>query len=64
MIESSSDIVKIIYVDRLDDGNTIFGKAFEFSNRTVNQLQESGYNDAQIALEIESQKYSVRFDKQ
>jgi uncharacterized protein Smg (DUF494 family) len=59
MIESSSDIVKIIYVDRLDDGNTIFGKAFEFSNRTVNQLQESGYNDAQIALEIESLRNTV-----
>ena len=39
-------IIKVGYIERIDDGNTIFGKAFEFSYRTVNDLRDSGYRDA------------------
>ena len=54
LLEGRADITRVIYVDRQDDNSTIFGKAFEFSPKTVNQLQKAGYEDAQIALDIES----------
>jgi hypothetical protein len=31
MIEGRFDLTNVIYVNRLDDGQTIFGKAAEFS---------------------------------
>jgi hypothetical protein len=36
----------VIYIDIKDDGNTIFGKTAEFSNKTINQLREDGYKEA------------------
>jgi NTE family protein len=54
LLEGRYDITRVIYVDRQDDNSTIFGKAFEFSPKTVSQLQKAGYEDAQIALDIES----------
>ena len=37
LIEGRFDVASVIYIDRKDDGNTIFGKAAEFSTRTINQ---------------------------
>ncbi|MDQ3867927.1 MAG: patatin-like phospholipase family protein [Thermoproteota archaeon] len=59
LIEGRFDVHKVIYVERLDDGNTIFGKASEFTSITINQLKEAGYQDAQIALEIENLRDSM-----
>ncbi|MBD0360158.1 MAG: hypothetical protein ICV56_05540, partial [Nitrososphaeraceae archaeon] len=59
LLEGRSDITKVVYVDRSDDGNTVFGKAFEFSSNTVNQLERAGYEDAEIAIEIESVRDAV-----
>ena len=39
-------ITKIGYIERTDDENTIFGKAFEFSRKTINDLRDRGYEDA------------------
>jgi len=44
------DIAKVVYVDRKDDGNTIFGKAAEFSVKTINNLKEDGYMEANSLL--------------
>jgi hypothetical protein len=38
-----------VYIDRRDDGNTIFGKAFEFSSKTIKELETAGYHDAKLA---------------
>jgi hypothetical protein len=46
-------IIKVGYIERVDDGNTIFGKAFEFSFRTVNDLKDSGYRDASERMRYE-----------
>lgn len=46
-------IIKVGYIERVDDGNTIFGKAFEFSYRTVNDLRASGYRDASERIRYE-----------
>jgi NTE family protein len=50
IIEGRFDIAKVIYIDRKDDGNTIFGKAAEFSASTINKLKEDGYNEANKIL--------------
>ena len=46
IIEGRFDIAKVVYIDRKDDGNTIFGKAAEFSTKTITQLKEDGYQEA------------------
>ena len=33
-------IIKVGYIERADDGNTIFGKAFEFTYCTANDLRQ------------------------
>jgi hypothetical protein len=56
LIQGRFDIHKVTYIERVDDGNTIFGKASEFSSKTVNQLKEAGYQDAQDTIEFETLK--------
>jgi NTE family protein len=46
IIEGRFDIANVIYIDRKDDGNTIFGKAAEFSTKTINKLREDGRLEA------------------
>ena len=46
-------IIEVGYIERADDGNTIFGKAFEFSYRTANDLRDSGYRDASEKIRYE-----------
>ena len=59
LLQGKSDLTKVVYVDRSDDGNTILGKAFEFSSKTVNQLQKAGYEDAELAMDIEAFRSTV-----
>ena len=42
IIEGRFDIAKVVYIDRKDNGNTIFGKAAEFSTKTITKLKEGG----------------------
>jgi NTE family protein len=56
LIQGRFDIHKVTYIERVDDGNTIFGKASEFSSKTANQLKEAGYQDAQDTIEFETLK--------
>jgi len=51
ILDGRADITKVVYIDRRDDGNTIFGKAFEFSSKTIKELEAAGYNDAKIAIQ-------------
>jgi hypothetical protein len=46
LLDGRFSITKVGYTERSDDGNTIFGKAFEFSYRTINDLRDSGFRDA------------------
>jgi hypothetical protein len=52
LIEGRFDVTKVIYVNRLDDGQTIFGKAFEFSRETMENLRDQGTKDAQAAFDF------------
>ena len=52
LFEGRFDVTKVIYVNRLDDGQTIFGKAFEFSRETMENLRDQGYKDAQVAFDF------------
>ncbi|MGA7900394.1 MAG: patatin-like phospholipase family protein [Nitrososphaeraceae archaeon] len=52
LVEERFDVTKVIYVNRLDDGQTIFGKAFEFSRETMENLRVQGYKDAQVAFDF------------
>jgi NTE family protein len=51
ILDGRADITKVVYIDRRDDGNTIFGKAFEFSSKTIRELETAGYHDAKIAIQ-------------
>jgi NTE family protein len=51
ILDGRADITKVVYIDRSDDGNTIFGKAFEFSSKTIGELEIAGYKDTKIAIE-------------
>lgn len=52
LVKGRFDVTKVIYVNRLDDGQTIFGKAFEFSRETMENLRVQGYKDAQVAFDF------------
>jgi NTE family protein len=53
LLNGRAAVTKVMYIDRRDDGNTIFGKAFEFSSKTVGDLETAGYQDAKIAMETQ-----------
>ena len=50
LIEGRFNIAKVVYVDRKDDGGTIFGKAAEFSESTIKDLFKNGYKEALDAV--------------
>jgi len=53
LIENRFKISKVSYIERSDDANTIFGKAFDFSPITLGKLKERGRLDAQFQIETE-----------
>jgi NTE family protein len=56
LIDGRFRITRTCKVERVDDGNTIFGKAFEFSHTTVNYLREKGYEEGQNTVFKETEK--------
>ncbi len=52
LVKGRFDVAKVIYVNRRDDGQTIFGKAAEFSRETMENLKDRGYTDAQLAFDF------------
>jgi predicted acylesterase/phospholipase RssA len=52
LIMGRFDVTKVIYVNRRDDGQTIFGKAAEFSRETMENLKDRGYKDASVAFDF------------
>lgn len=62
LIEGRFDIAKILYIDRKEDKNTIFGKAADFSRETMIKMKTMGYRDAFDALKLKrttSQSYRI-----
>lgn len=53
LIENRFRISKVTYIERSDDANTIFGKAFDFSSVTIEKLKHKGYLDADFQIELE-----------
>jgi NTE family protein len=51
IIEGRFDIAKVVYINRKDDGNTVFGKAAEFSTKTINKLKEDGFRETLNEIE-------------
>jgi NTE family protein len=51
LIEGRFDVTRVVYIDREDDQDTIFGKAADFSRETIANLEKKGYDDAQKAIE-------------
>ena len=42
LVEGRFDIANVVYINRKDDGHTIFGKASEFSTKTIETLRQQG----------------------
>ncbi|MGH9984140.1 MAG: patatin-like phospholipase family protein [Nitrososphaeraceae archaeon] len=64
LIEGRFDVVRVIYIDRKDDKETIFGKAADFSKETMYVMKKRGYDDACDALNAiwrrkSSQSYKI-----
>ena len=53
LIEKRFEISKVVYIERSDDGNTIFGKSFDFSSSTIQQLKQAGYDDAKSQIDLD-----------
>jgi len=45
------DVTRVVYIDREDDRDTIFGKAADFSRESILNLEKEGYNDTQKAIQ-------------
>jgi NTE family protein len=45
LLDGRFKLVNTIYIERTDDSNNIFGKAAEFSSKTIQELKANGYND-------------------
>lgn len=50
IIEGRFDVADIVYIDRKDDPFTIFGKAADFSRKTMDIMKNQGYNDTCEAM--------------
>ena len=53
LVEGRFDVTRVVYIDRKDDTDTIFGKAADFSRETMISLEKEGYSDAQKAIKDE-----------
>jgi NTE family protein len=53
LIEKRFEVSKAVYIERSDEGNTIFGKSFDFSSSTLQQLKQAGYDDAKSQIDLE-----------
>jgi NTE family protein len=54
LIEKLFEISKVVYIERSDDGNTIYGKSFDFSSFTIQQLKQKGYDNAKAQIGLNS----------
>ncbi len=64
LIEGRFDVVRVIYIDRKDDKETILGKAADFTKETMDVMKKRGYDDACDALNVvrerkSSQSYKI-----
>jgi predicted acylesterase/phospholipase RssA len=53
LLDGRFNVIRVGYIERQDDDNTIFGKAFEFSYYTINSLRDKGYQEAQKNIRYE-----------
>lgn len=51
LIEGRFDVTRVVYIDREDDRDTIFGKAADFSRESIMNLEKEGYNNTQKAIQ-------------
>ena len=51
LIEGRFDVTRVVYIDREDDQDTIFGKAADFSRETIANLEKLGYDDVQKVIQ-------------
>jgi NTE family protein len=49
LLEGRFDVTRAVYVERQDDKDTIYGKAFDFSYSTIHDLFEKGYQHGEDA---------------
>ena len=58
LIRNRFKIGRVVYVERTEGiGSTIFGKAFDFSPKTIEELKEKGYEAAKSAFVKGSEEY-------
>ena len=48
LLEGRFRLTKVVHVDRMDDGNEVNDKVFDYSYRTVEELMNVGYRDASV----------------
>ena len=51
LLEGRFDVTRAVYVEREDDKDTIYGKAFDFSHSTIHDLFQKGYEQAEDAYD-------------
>jgi hypothetical protein len=53
LIQKRFDISGVVYIQRSDDGYTIYWKSFDFSPFTIQELKQEGYDDAEAQIDLE-----------
>jgi hypothetical protein len=51
LLDGRFDVTRAVYVERQDDKDTIYGKAFDFSYSTIHDLFQKGYEKAKDAYD-------------
>ncbi len=60
LLEGRFDVTRAVYVERQDDKDTIYGKAFDFSYSTIHDLFQKGYEHAEGAYDRTIKKEQER----
>ena len=59
LLEGRFRLTKVVHVDRMDDGNEVNDKVFDYSYRTVEELMNVGYRDASVQMDIQQIKDGI-----
>jgi len=59
LLEGRFRLTKVVHVDRMDDGNEVNEKVFDYSYKTIEELMNVGYRDALVQMDLQQIKDGI-----
>lgn len=59
LLEGRFRLTKVVHVDRMDDGNEVNEKVFDYSYKTIEELMNVGYRDASVQMDLQQIKDGI-----